>query len=406
MGFERVFSLGNRARKDIVNFAAQRRFVPLIVWIGRKPPMRFSPAGIEHMATDPTFNETESALEEPRDEAGPMRTPNPPRPPRPVKRSKGSGRIPMPLPPSRPGFVAAEPEANLETLEEESLADAAPRVAIDDEREEPAIPLLPSRAKPHSGRPEESFADLDAELSDRAPAAPVTPWRGIPALQADPVDATPPRASPIELSRAFEVVDREDEHEPTMVGKVPVNLLELSSSGDENTRAFTAPRELIELAKRKREEGRAAKAPAGSAAPPADLSLAAPAVPIEEKEAPAAPAPVARAESLRPPSVDEDAAPPVARSFSGEMEAVALPSRRTPESEAPPASGPDIEVGPGSDVSDSNPTKSSAAPSPASTAAPSSVPNAPYKRWLLMVGLFVLVGVVIARWREMAVWFR
>jgi len=351
------------------------------------------------MPTDPTFNDTDGVPEEPLDEAGALHTPNPPRPPRPGKRSRGSGRIPMPLPPSLPGDELGE-----------SLADAAPRVSIDDERDEPAIPLMPARAKLPSARPEESFADLNGDPSDRAPAAPVTPWRSVPAFQAEPVEATPPRASPVAFSRDF---DREDEHEATMVGKVPINLLELSSSGDENTRAFTAPRELIELAKRKREESRASKAPVEAhiretERPPA---AAAPPVPLEEKEevVEARAAPAVPAQSGPPPRLEEDAAPPVARSISGEMEAVALPSRRARESEAPEPSGPDIEIGPGSEVSDPRVVPSGAPPGsvsiPISEPQPSAAKSSP-RRWLLMTALFMLVGIVIARWRDIAALLR
>jgi hypothetical protein len=340
----------------------------------------------------------------------------------------------MPLPPSHPGFGVALPESG----DAELAAGAAPRADIDDDRDEPAIPLMPSRARPPSSRPEESFADLNADLSDRAPAAPVTPWRSVPALSAGPVEVTPPRGSPVGFSRDF---DRDDEHEATIVGKVPENLLSLSSSGDENTRAFTAPRELIELAKRKREESRASRAPVEAhvrvterppAAPPVPVdereaydspgapavpvdereaydSPGAPAVPVDEREAydsPAAPAaPRVMAESNPPPSVEEDAAPPVARTVSGEMEAVALPSRRTRESEEPEPSGPEIEIGPGSELSDPS-ARVSGAPSgavsiPFSESLPS-VAKARPRRWLLLAISFILIGVVIARWRDIA----
>lgn len=352
------------------------------------------------MPIDPTFDETDSAPEEPRDEAAPLRTPNPPRPPRPGKRSLGSGRIPMPLPPHRPGLGHAD-------LPLEDLLDAAPRVDIDDDRGEPAIPMMPARLRPPSSNPEESFADLNADLSDRAPAAPVTPWRGVPALSADPVELTPPRGSPTGLSRDIE---REDEHEPTIVGKVPENLLSLSSSGDENTRAFTAPRELIELAKRKREEGRTSKAPALAHVRDTERPPAAPPVPVEESElVEAARAPAVQAESAPPPVGEEDAAPPVARTGSGEMEAVALPSRRSSSSEEPEPSGPEIEVAPGSELSDPH-VVASVAPSgsisvPVSAPLPSAA-KASSRPWLLVFALFVLVGVIIARWRDLAALFR
>jgi hypothetical protein len=351
------------------------------------------------MATDPTRDETDSAPDDVRDETASLGTPSPPRPPRPGKRSKGSGRIPMPVPQSRVDFEAPF------SSEDVDFADAAPAVAFDGEGDA-AFPLITARAK--SVPPEESFADLDADLSDRAPNAPVTPWRGVPALQPAPSEVTPPRASPV----AFTDDDRYEDPEPTIVGKVPESLLELSQ-GDENTRAFTAPRELIELAKRKREERLAGTAPA----PANERATARPAragVAVDDGfdalKVPAAPAvPV---ESFAPPESaaesDSDGAPPVARTYSGEMEAVALPSRTAPES-VPAASGPEIEIDPSSELSPS--AQRAVIASLSREAAPPSAPvestakAAPKRGWYVLFGLFVLVGVVIARWRELQLLF-
>jgi hypothetical protein len=410
------------------------------------------------MASDSTFKETESSSDEPEDEASPRPTPNPMRPPRPAKR-KASGRIPLPVPFNRTSLE------DTDAADSDFGSDAAPVVGFEDERDEPAIPLMAARAKPSSVRPEESFADLDADLfdrappapisdrappapvdkrtrnapidrapaatgsdhappapfsdrappapasfsdhappapfSDRAPAAPVTPRR---AAARDAADATPPRPIPFASLRA----ERDDEPEPTIVGRVPDNLLELSGGGDE-TRAFTAPRELIELAKRKREERRESKAPKemhGSVTerPPAP----------EEPEAQGAPAVLA--ESGPPRAVeaaDEDAAPPVARTVSGEMEAVALPSRRRIESEppesepsefdAPEGSGPVIEIEPPSELSDrAGPGASAQRRGPASAPLSSSKAAASSRRFWLWVAVFVLVGITIARWRDIA----
>jgi hypothetical protein len=289
------------------------------------------------------------------------------------------------------------------------LMDGAPPVDISADRDEPAIPLR-KRAKPASV-PEESFADIDADLADHAPNAPVTPWRGLPSLQAEPVDITPPRGTPIDAINFGGDDARESEPEATMVGKVPDNLMELSLPGaDENTRAFTAPRELIELAKRKREERDVANSNAPLAAharvtarPPGrggaridneDLSVpAAPNVPVE---------------SVSPADPESDAAPPVARTVSGEMEAVALPSRNIQRSEPAP-SGPEIEIDPGSELS---PSAYRAIIGANAKASPVSEPVSALRKpafnrtWLLLIALFVVGGVIIARWRELAIMFR
>ena len=339
------------------------------------------------MPVDSTFNENESSSEESRDEAlAAQRTPGPPRPPRPGKR-KGSGMIPMPLP-AQAGFSAADP----------GESDAAPGVDFDDERDE-AFPLVSPRSK--RPEPEESFADVDAELHDNAPPAPITPWRGLPSLQAEPVEVTPPRA--ISMGKGFDHDDRE-EPEPTIVGKVPEQLLELSSAGEENTRAFTAPRELIELARRRREERLDSKAPADAHLRDTQRPLrsATPAAESEDADA----APPIPADSAPPRRLDEDAAPPIARTNSGEMEAVALPPRSAPDSEPGSGSGPVIEIEPASEMAISvsfdsdSPRKPQAVP--LSEQVPSRLPaSTSLKPALLLGALFVVVGVVIARWHEL-----
>jgi hypothetical protein len=89
-------------------------------------------------------------------------------------------------------------------------------------------------------------------------------------------------------------ISAEDDREDTLVGEVAKDLLDLSSmEGDENTRAYQAPAELIELARRQREErllakGKPARAPALSS--PSRAAAAAPS---------------------RAPAVSQSAAPPV-----------------------------------------------------------------------------------------------
>jgi hypothetical protein len=268
---------------------------------------------------------------------------------------------------------------------------------------------IASRAKPPSV-PEESFADVDADLADHAPNAPVTPWRGMPAVRADSAEATPPRGTPLR----FRADDEElaSQPEPTLVGKVPENLLELSSGaggGDENTRAFTAPRELIELAKRKREErlngGSPPDAEAVSTARPqrnaADMvsdfrASAAPNVPVD---------------SLPPPEDLFDAAPPVAHSHASELDPESPPAHASRK--VAPESGPEIEIDPASELSPSARRAvlaSTGRNPPAPAIIPASEPVAsskkPSRHWLVLFGLFVVVGIIIARWRELAPLFR
>jgi hypothetical protein len=342
------------------------------------------------MATDSTLEDTDTSQDEGREETSTRGTPSPPRPPRPGKRSKGSGRIPIPLPQSRPDF---------EGLESDAL-DHAPPVNID-ERGEPAFPLEAARSKPPS-LPEESFADIDADLADHAPNAPLTPWRGMPAVSAARAEATPPRGMPIQFSSDDEAGPSEPE--PTLVGKVPDNLLELSSAvgGDENTRAFTAPRELIELARRKREERLQA---VSASEEDHSKTTARPQRKAGDDAAvlrmPAAPnLPIA---GLSPAG---EAAPPIAHSHASELDPESHPA---PGSKMQaPDSGPDIEIEPISELSPSarRAVLASTGGNPPISEPVASVTKSSPRHWLLLFALFVLLGVVIARWRELAALFR
>jgi hypothetical protein len=97
----------------------------------------------------------------------------------------------------------------------------------------------------------------------------------------------------------------EDEREVTPIGQAPKALLELSSpSGDQNTRAYQAPRELLDLARRQQAKRAQARAATGSQQPSAP---ARPAPSLQPS------APPRGAASLQPPSPrldDDDAAPP------------------------------------------------------------------------------------------------
>ncbi len=307
----------------------------------------------------------------------------------------------MPVPQSRVDFDEPLPSEDVD------LSEAAPGVDIDSDGDGDAA-AHPVAARASSVLPEESFADIDADLSDRAPNAPVTPRRSVHELRPESSEATPPRAVAVDIADD----DRDDEPEPTMVGKVPERLLELSH-GDENTRAFTAPRELIELARRKRDERRAGAATSNESHARVTARPARDVAPVDHGfdplEVPAAPA--VPAESFAPPESgaesDSDGAPPVARTYSGEMEAVSQSSRAAPESAA--ASGPDIEIDPSSELSPSaqRAVIASLSRDVTSTSEPvvSSAKVAPKRSWYVLVGLFVLVGVVIARWRELQLLF-
>jgi hypothetical protein len=411
------------------------------------------------MATDPTRNETEGAPEEGRDESTVARTPGPPRPPRPGKRSKESGRISIPLPQSRRELEPVDVGVQVE-----DPLDAAPGVDIAAaERDEPAFPLIGTRAKAPSA-PEESFADIDADFADaadHAPNAPVTPLHGLSALEADPAEITPPRGTPMRVARdeprgvskrfehegpargvskrfehegpargvskRFEhegpargVSKRfgqddeyESEPEPTIVGKVPDNLLELSGASEENTQAFTAPRELIELAKRSRDERVSSNVPRSAQERETPRPPRAANDDVSDARLPAAPRVprdgllAGKSEPDFESESDLEAAPPVKRTFSGEMEAAALPSRRAFDSVPAVPSEPDIDIDSQSDLS---PSAHRAAELGSRSSVDSELPSAlrrPASRrgWLLTVALFALIGIAIARWREIVALF-
>lgn len=352
------------------------------------------------MAADSTFNDTESLPRDPAEDSESSLAVHAPRPPRPSKRAPGLARIPMPAPAMRSGSgmgdALLEDDAIAEGLESEP-ASSAERAA--EARENG----MKASAAATAGEvyPEESFA----ELADRAPPAPLTPSRGMPAVSA-------PRR-PLDSSPAVTVSEDED-REDTTVGEVPRDLLELSGSGaDECTRAYTAPQELIELAKRKREERLRAKA--GSVQ--ADDSASAEAHLRETQRPPgrgaaASDAPVdlvpkaPRAVSDLGLGSPAEASPRLsARPTSSEALRAFSNSLRAPGSAA---SGFDDE--PASLERDSAPAvsaiKSRADVSPESLANLQATYKTPWlggsRRWLLIVGLFVIVGFAISRWNALS----
>ncbi len=361
------------------------------------------------MAADSTFNETEGSPEQAQSEPASMLGPNPPRPPRPAKRPLGTARVPMPSPADRIEQSDFGAEVVGSSLAEPSLDDAS--------ESEPEFPLVASRAKPVSASPEESFADIDADLADRAPSAPITPWRGVPPLaeklpEFKPSPAVATRLGPSQVSKphdsssspAVAISHELDEHEDTIVGQAPKNLLELSSSGDENTRAYTAPQELIELAKRKREERLKAGAAIDAVPEAHSRETARPpnrAAALTARDAAEDMPRAAKLPSLTfSPLPEGDSAPAVDREVS---DRAPPPSHHAPPS-ASAESAPVIEIGPGSELPESGSAQRMDAPlptprwDPGSLAAARSSSRHGGKRWLLVAAMFIIVGVVISRW--------
>jgi hypothetical protein len=377
------------------------------------------------------------------------------------------------------------------------------------------IPL--TRTKPPSS-PALRFDSAGLNPSEQAPSAPFTPMRGVPALTHEPLPkdlsvpqaasliepslveprlarprsaepsppSEPPQATEPPPSRAPSLeydslsshppgltsessnsassppvaISAEDDREDTLVGEVAKDLLDLSSmEADENTRAYQAPQELIELARRQREErllakGKPAGGPAVSTASRAPAVSASRAPAVSASGAPAAHpsrAPAAhpsgapaRSFNSGPPAVDrtantfrpkgaaaalsedqdepragtppidtiptqgnaDDAAPPVARSRPTRGVVSEEPSARP---SAPRASASLSELARAAsehDAPDSMPAVSEVMgpeDEPVSALPPLSSDQAPWftrnRRWLLLAVLFIGVGFVLARWR-------
>ena len=134
----------------------------------------------------------------------------------------------------------------------------------------------------------------------------------------------------------------DDEREVTPVGQTSKALLDLSSSsGDQNTRAYQAPRELLDLARRQQAKRAQARSATGSLQP-----SAAP-LPAASLQPSAAPKPAA---SLQPPAsaiAEDDAAPP--RPIGESMPPRDRPTRRPARSQrVAESSTPSISVRPAS----------------------------------------------------------
>jgi hypothetical protein len=368
---------------------------------------------------DSSINDPEAGPAAGEEKPPPREPPaGPPRPPRPAaKRASGSLRIPLPsavvpgsklngsvrpsvtssAPPSTPrtlnvnlppanDSVAAMDDAGTEAAT--SIATPVPAAARISTRPPPAVvtPAVPgdkstnyefALTRRSSGAPPLAFDSEEVDPSDRAPAAPFTPWRDVPVLGAAEV-ASPP-------------VKADDDHEDTIVGEVPKNLLELSGEDEDNTRAYQAPQELIDLARREREERRQAaqqrKRSSDSLLPAGRLSGVAPtAEEADQGELSTATVPLV------------DGAPPVAlsgpvRSSAGSVQALRASGSGASLAELARAvsepSGAERETfggeGPASDGS--------------SFAAYSSPLLTRGRVGMLLVVVFMAVGYALARWR-------
>lgn len=396
------------------------------------------------MSVDSTFNDTDNASGETEDQAPSSAisgAPSSPKPPRPAKRPAAFARVPMP-------DAFRPPSSSSPRSFEEDAAPPSPASGVPERDLGSAFPLTAHRPKAPSTPPvDDGFGGLEPiaseRISDRAPNAPVTPWANVPALvsappvrEADASDSSPPVG--------IEPEDERDDREETIVGEVPRRLLEMSS-GDENTRAYTAPQELIELARRKREERLKAKgAPAATAAAQAATAE----VQARETERPPArrrPLESIPEESFEdvmpndPPQAgdhfEEDSAPAIERPASGPPDrdpplvsfvpkAAAVPKLSTPATAAPPQAS---SAAPSKVASAAPPVSNSmldrlygsvpapkdsvraagnvelSEPAPESEQAALSAQQTSWsigaRRWVIVIGLFIAIGVVLARWR-------
>jgi hypothetical protein len=217
--------------------------------------------------------------------------------------------------------------------------------------------------------------------------------------------------------------DADDDHEVTPVGHASKVLLELSSSGEQNTRAYQAPRELLELARRKQaaraqmpsqapvirsvEDDAAPARPIGESLPPRERSTHKP-VRLDSMAESSAPSISVEPASSSLEALDafeagldsaesaSDAAPSVARSRpsraqSEDPAAVPAPSSASLADLVREASSPSVP-------------SSLAAPSvPDSAAAASSRTNAsprlPLSTLAVIVGICLAIGFILAKWR-------
>ncbi|MEO8178932.1 MAG: hypothetical protein ABI895_08875 [Deltaproteobacteria bacterium] len=385
------------------------------------------------MAADSSIDEAEGAPPVPIDERpSPLREAagGRPRPPRPAKRPSGSLRIPLPsavaagsrlngaaragvlaapAAPATPVPTSAPSSAPEQALSSPTVPTPVPTARASSTRPPAAVvtPEVPGDASANyefqltrrsSMAPPLSFDSAEVDPSDRAPGAPFTPWRNVPPLQEpsalESLPAAPAQPAP------------ERDHEQTIVGEVSKGLLELSGEDEEeNTRAYQAPAELIELARREREERRQAQAGSGGKrdAQAAFRASLPPMARLTREDDDQSDVHTATVPVVTVPA--GDAAPPVELSRrargsgapgAGQRGRGAAPSlselaREISERRIPGSLSPVGDV-----------VRRGGASEPA---APSSMANfrSPWltrgRIWALLVGLFIAVGYALARWR-------
>jgi len=204
----------------------------------------------------------------------------------------------------------------------------------------PVVARLPSQGPSDAANDEEP---LLAQLKQLR-----TPTKINPPLGARMEEESWPTHEPEpEQSPGVPLSAMEDEHEATVVGSASKDILEMAASQEINTRVFQAPPELIDLAKRKREEqkrGGRPKEKDRDTVKPDPAKLAA------DRKASAAldnlktPVPEVRVTmSDAAPAVASESAPPVARGVVRHVEdARAEEARRAQESANPRI---EVEVG-------------------------------------------------------------
>jgi hypothetical protein len=326
------------------------------------------------------------------------------------------------------------------------LSDTPPPVPLSDAAPPAPFSDAPERLRARAQIVDAEFAER-AEPSDRgelsnrpassdwAPVPPATPRQGAPYF----ADASSP---PVGLDLDEQ---ENDDRDVTIVGQVPRKLLELSSSGggDENTRAYQAPQELIELAKRKREERLQARNAAlnnPSAAPPVSAALLHPSTVVTERpparrrkdaetgasrrvgaldQAPASDLTPPRGVPIASPrSASEGSASPVKRTQSPDERFSPLPDASAPSvaaSGAPPSLGlepnsarlnPYAATHQGFEPGSQPFSLSQPAPlAPVVVRARPRVSRFRAEHWLAMAILCVAAGFVLARWRVIVQFF-
>ncbi|HEU4579551.1 MAG TPA: hypothetical protein VFS67_14935 [Polyangiaceae bacterium] len=331
---------------------------------------------------------------------------------------RSAPRAEAPVPSSRPGYApstprpkapSSAPAATLEEVFDASVVPTPVPTARSSTRPPPAVvtPAVPGDPKTNiefqltrrsSAAPPLSFGSAEGDpSSERAPAAPLTPARDVPPLYEPEAEGAPARAA-----------QPDQDHEQTIVGAVAQNLLELSSENEEeNTRAYQAPPELVDLARRQREERRRAETVSRKrdaqrafrdSLPPtarqldeddsdqSDINTATVPIPTD-----AAAPPVA----LTGPARDgSSAGPRGARSGSGAPSLSDL-AREISEPRLPLSMPP--VGGAGRDSSPESAASVSRYRTPWLTRG---------RIWVLLMGVFIVVGYALARWRGLDLFSR